>query len=1398
MRNKIIKISTICIFFILFILGVTTLPFVRKALASGEGVYVASVNGTEYETLGAAIGAAENGQTVLITESHTVTVETSDDAFVISEKEISIDLNGCTVTFHVNVGLTALFTTQNSGHLTLFDGSDAQNGTFDVVVAEGVECGNFVRCNAGCSIIFYSGNYRHNTSTSGSGMVDTRVDTVRGGKEGVYVYGGSFYLGNVGTLSNGSPWIFNGSSQNTKSVYVEGGTFNADVFHQYYPFEVDVPNTIALRHNADGTYTVVPAVCYVNEAHESGRWYINEIGYETYKEGFAIVDAEKYQVTDGYGTTLTVLEDCASLQDGLEIPQDRAMIVAFQKDFTIEEGFVISGNTELQINGDLYVNADVTIPDGAVINVVGNVFVAEEAQMTVSSLAQVNLLPSATEDLSIESDGSALSVYGTLVNDGTVTLLESGASVRAYGRVVNNGSMGTTEEFQGTVSIYEVAKIDATSDGIDYHEGTYEQSQTATTPYVDPPSSVYTEDETTFYPLTVTNPTVMLTGENKDPQLYETVQEAYENAQDGDTVTLLESVACEGLVIDKDITINFNGKTYTVTRCVGSSGTETNGLQILKGNQVVLKNGTLEAGTVTEGKAVKTLVQNYADLTVEDMILDGTGSAEMRYVLSNNSGNVSLTGETSITAPSGAVAFDVYDYSSAGYAAPTVNVDTTGVITGDVEISQTIEDNLVVSNGKFTFDVDVYCEVGYHALKSGEVYVVAEHTLQKTNESSPDCTQAGNSTYWTCTECGKHFSDEQSVNEIEENAWVIPALGHAEVPHAAQPATCTDIGWEAYETCSRCSYSTYEEIPALGHAEVPHAAQPATCTDIGWDAYETCSRCSYSTYEEISALGHAEVPHAAQPATCTDVGWEAYETCSRCSYSTYVEIPALGHAEVPHAAQPATCTDVGWEAYETCSRCSYSTYEEIPALGHDYSNGCDTDCNVCGGVRTVPAHASADGDGKCDTCDEKFTISNMEIALIVVAGIAVVAGIVIVIVIWRKKKPHNPKRKAVPPPVKLQNNVLAEEEISVAEAQVKAVEEHVTVEKQKTDSIAETESVEAQKAPAIESELAEEYTVPVAEAVETETAEEYTVPVAEAAEAETAEERAEMVGLGQLVVARYARSFLAKLIQAPEQTKQYYSKLKNALLSFRRVKSRVSWSFDSINFGREKLAKFVVRGKTLNVYFALDPKEIQSGALESIESGKFKGFARCKITSARRLKEAMGMVSDLEKKFGLTPIDRPEQDYVFPYEETGALVKKGLIKELFTKEKYDALLSMREKAALEIDQKHRDFVSAKEVNAILSDEVAKTVIEEVKSEERRKGKKAIINVDTLSDYFEANDVVTLETLREKGLIDSSVVSVKVLARGALNKPLTVSLQNYSLEAVKMIVLTGGKVRKVSK
>ena len=160
---------------------------------------------------------------------------------------------------------------------------------------------------------------------------------------------------------------------------------------------------------------------------------------------------------------------------------------------------------------------------------------------------------------------------------------------------------------------------------------------------------------------------------------------------------------------------------------------------------------------------------------------------------------------------------------------------------------------------------------------------------------------------------------------------------HDKVQHEAKAPTCTTIGWDAYETCSRCDYTTYVEKTALGHDRVSHDAQAPTCTEIGWDAYETCSRCGYSTYAEKPALDHDYVTHDAQAASCTEIGWDAYETCSRCDYSTYAEKPALGHDYVTHDAQAPTCTEIGWDAYETCSRCDYSTYVEKTALGHDYA-----------------------------------------------------------------------------------------------------------------------------------------------------------------------------------------------------------------------------------------------------------------------------------------------------------------------------------------------------------------------------------------------------------------------------------------------------------------------------
>ena len=195
------------------------------------------------------------------------------------------------------------------------------------------------------------------------------------------------------------------------------------------------------------------------------------------------------------------------------------------------------------------------------------------------------------------------------------------------------------------------------------------------------------------------------------------------------------------------------------------------------------------------------------------------------------------------------------------------------------------------------------------------------HALEQHAAKAPTCTEIGWDAYETCSRC-----DHTTYTEL-------PALNHALVQHAAKAPTCTEIGWDAYETCSRCDYTTRKEIPALNHALEQHAAKAPTCTEKGWNAYETCSRCDYTTYVERPAQHDLE-QHAAKAPTCTEKGWDAYETCSRCDYTTYTELTALNHDLVQHEAQAATCTEPGWDAYETCSRCNYTTYAEQPALNH--------------------------------------------------------------------------------------------------------------------------------------------------------------------------------------------------------------------------------------------------------------------------------------------------------------------------------------------------------------------------------------------------------------------------------------------------------------------------------
>ena len=184
-------------------------------------------------------------------------------------------------------------------------------------------------------------------------------------------------------------------------------------------------------------------------------------------------------------------------------------------------------------------------------------------------------------------------------------------------------------------------------------------------------------------------------------------------------------------------------------------------------------------------------------------------------------------------------------------------------------------------------------------------------------------------------------------------------------------ATCEEPGWDSYERCDKCGYSTYFEISPLGHEDVWHEGKPATCTEMGWYEYVECSRCDMTTYMEIAAYGHAENFQYAKAPTCTEVGWNDYVTCYSCDYTTYVEIPALGHDEVWHEGREATCTELGWYDYVSCNNCGYTTFEEIWSTGHEWGAyaTCTTDqvCNICG---VVGEYAYGHNPGSSASCEE--------------------------------------------------------------------------------------------------------------------------------------------------------------------------------------------------------------------------------------------------------------------------------------------------------------------------------------------------------------------------------------------------------------------------------------------
>ena len=105
------------------------------------------------------------------------------------------------------------------------------------------------------------------------------------------------------------------------------------------------------------------------------------------------------------------------------------------------------------------------------------------------------------------------------------------------------------------------------------------------------------------------------------------------------------------------------------------------------------------------------------------------------------------------------------------------------------------------------------------------------HSMTAVAAKAATCTEAGHSAYWSCSRCGKFFSDDMGKTEIAKDSWVIAALGHDEATRAAVAATCYASGHEADTYCKRCGMviNAGANIPATGK----HTYVNGVCTVCG-------------------------------------------------------------------------------------------------------------------------------------------------------------------------------------------------------------------------------------------------------------------------------------------------------------------------------------------------------------------------------------------------------------------------------------------------------------------------------------------------------------------------------------------------------------------------------------
>lgn len=286
---------------------------------------------------------------------------------------------------------------------------------------------------------------------------------------------------------------------------------------------------------------------------------------------------------------------------------------------------------------------------------------------------------------------------------------------------------------------------------------------------------------------------------------------------------------------------------------------------------------------------------------------------------------------------------------------------------------------------------------------------------------------------------------------------------------------------------------------------------------------------------------------------------------------------------------------------------------------------------------------------------------------------------------------------------------------------------------------------------------------------------------------------------GSKVFVKERKSFEAKLIQSPKELQNYYSILKNELLTFIKVKSRISWKYEAFSLGRVKLAKFQIRGKYLVVFFSLDPKKYQK--VKGIENAtKYELFkdtpVMLRVKNDEKLELAKSLIEDLKKRFLLEEgFIKENHNFEYDYLGNEKLIKQGLIR-IYAKfgdysNKYEESIGeeifSKKKNIFPVYREEKRFVLSidENNNFVEREEIIKIPLE---------GERDVVYLDTIDENYKWGETIDINSLKEKNLLSPEIDFYKLVYRGGdFNKAVSIICQASSPFATKMVEDAGGSV-----